>query len=96
MDRNNSLPPVLMPLLLSMLLASCRASLPPIEPPSVQPPQRPPLPQEGRQPPIPSICSPTCSAGLTLERESWRASLMNAAPPAPSASAGQARPSPEN
>lgn len=86
MDRNNSLLRGLTPLLLSMLLASCKASLPPIAPPSVQPPQRPPLPQEGRQPPIPSICSPTCSAGLTRERENWRASLMNEAQRAQSAS----------
>jgi hypothetical protein len=55
-------------------------------PPSVQPPQRPPLPREGRRPPITSICSPTCSAGLRRERENWRASLVNAAPPALSAS----------
>jgi len=52
----------------------------------MQPAQRPPLPAEGRQPKPPSICSPTCSAGLTLERESWRESLMNVAPRAPSAS----------
>ena len=95
MDRNKSLPPVLMPLLLLTLLAGCKTSLPPIAPPSVQPPQRPPLPQEGRQPPTPSLCSPTCSAGLMRERENWRASLMNAAPLARPANAGLARPSPD-
>ena len=86
MVRNNSLRLRLTPLLLSTLLTSCTPSLPPIVPPSVQPAQRPPLPPEGRQPPTPSICSPTCSAGLTRERENWRASLMTAAPLAPSAS----------
>ncbi|CAA2107604.1 hypothetical protein VVAX_04316 [Variovorax paradoxus] len=83
----NRLPlPVLMLIALGMLLASCSSNSPPIAPPSVQPAQRPPLPPEGRQPPTPSICLPTCSAALTLERERWRESLMNAGPPAPSAS----------
>lgn len=31
----------------------------------------PPLPAEARQPAIPSECLPTCSKGLTVERESW-------------------------
>ena len=31
-----------------------------------------PLPPEARQPPAPPWCSPTCSHGLTRERESWR------------------------
>lgn len=84
---NNKLPlPVLMLMGLLLLVTGCATSSPPIAPPSVQPAQRPPLPKEGRQPPTPSICSPTCSAGLMLERENWRASLMNAAPLAPSAS----------
>lgn len=58
--------------------------------------QRPPLSAEARQPPTPSICSPTCSAGLTRERENWRESLMNAAPPARPASAGLLPLSPDN
>ncbi|SEF19480.1 hypothetical protein SAMN03159371_00153 [Variovorax sp. NFACC28] len=94
---NNRLPVrATMLLTLSVLLASCVTSSPPIAPPSVQPPQRPPLPPEGRQPPIPSICSPTCSAGLTRERENWRQSLTNAVPLAPSVSAGPEPLSPEN
>ena len=32
----------------------------------------PDLPNEARQPPAPQWCSPTCSSGLTKERESWR------------------------
>lgn len=85
---NKKLPDtVLLLIALALLNVGCANSLPPIAPPSVQPPQRPPLPVEGRQPPIPSICSPTCSDGLTRERESWRESLINAAPPAPSVNA---------
>ena len=81
---NNKLPlPVMLLLPLLLVSAGCATNSPPIAPPSVQPPQCPPLPLEGRQPPTPSICSPTCSAGLMLERESWRASLMNAAQQAP-------------
>lgn len=84
---NNKLPrPVPLLIVLVLLSAGCATRLPPIAPPSVQPAQRPPLPKEGRQPPIPSICLPTCSDGLTRARENWRASLTNAAPPAPSAS----------
>lgn len=58
---------------------------PPIAPPSMQPAQ--PAAAEGtRQPPIPSICLPTCSDGLTRVRENWRSLLINAVPPVPSAS----------
>ncbi len=32
----------------------------------------PPLPTEARQGPLPSICSPTCSAGLATELKSLR------------------------
>lgn len=42
--------------------------------PSPQPvpaPTIPPLPPEARQPPAPAWCSPSCSRGLTAERESW-------------------------
>lgn len=82
----------LMLLPLVLLSAGCASNWPPSVPPSVQPAQRPRLPQEGRQPPTPSICSPTCSAGLERELENWRASLMNAAPPARSASEAQTPP----
>lgn len=33
-------------------------------------PEIPPLPTEARQEPMPSICSPTCSAGLATELRS--------------------------
>lgn len=87
MANNKSPRTALLLIVLALLSAGCATKSPPIAPPSVQPAQRPPLPKEARQPPTPSICLPTCSDGLTLERGNWRASLMNAAPPAPSASA---------
>ncbi|CAB3715370.1 hypothetical protein DFP87_1274 [Achromobacter marplatensis] len=37
-----------------------------------QSPAIPPLPTEARQEPLPSICSPTCSAGLATELQSLR------------------------
>ncbi|ADU36240.1 hypothetical protein Varpa_2032 [Variovorax paradoxus EPS] len=87
---------VLMLLPLQMLSAGCAHNSQPSVPQSVQPAQRPPLPKEGRQPPTPSICLPTCSAGLTLERENWRGSLMKGVPPAPPVSGTPTRPSPNN
>lgn len=74
---------------LVMLLTGCAAnsggsSLPP----GVQQAQIPPLPLAARQPALdqmPSICSQGCSQGLTQLRESWRARLIEAAPPASSA-----------
>ncbi len=86
MANNKSPLPALTLIALLTLSAGCASNSIPSAPPSVQPARRPPLPLEGRQPPIPSICSPTCSAGLTREREIWRESLTNAAPPAPPAS----------
>ena len=72
MHRNNA--PLLKLLLLGlMLLASGCATKPESSlPPSVAPARIPPLPLEARQPPAPQWCSPTCSHGLMLERESWR------------------------
>ncbi len=63
-----------MPMLLAlMLLASGCTTTPAGSPqPSVAPPRIPPLAPEARQQPAPQWCSPTCSAGLTRERESWR------------------------
>ncbi len=55
---------------LMLLLASCVSELPTWSPP-VEPAAIPPLPAEARQPAIPSECLPTCSKGLTVERESW-------------------------
>jgi hypothetical protein len=60
-------------LLAPMLLASgCSTTPPSSPPPSVAPARIPPLSPEARQPPAPPWCSPTCSHGLMLERESWR------------------------
>jgi hypothetical protein len=65
---------LLMPVLLTlMLLASGCTTQPQISrPPSVAPARIPQLPIEAKQPPAPQWCSPTCSHGLMLERESWR------------------------
>ncbi|KVN36836.1 hypothetical protein WJ63_35180 [Burkholderia pyrrocinia] len=65
----------LMPLLLLLLLTACASK----SPYSSSVPAIPPLPPEARQPATPSICLPTCSAGLTRERESWQESLTNVA-----------------
>lgn len=63
---------------LMLLLTGCASELPSWSPP-VTAPAIPPLPQLARQPPIPSACLPTCSAALTVERESW---LSTPIPPA--------------
>lgn len=68
-------------LALALLLAACTTPLP------VEPPRRPPLPALAKQPPLPPWCSPTCSDGLTAERESWLQRLTLPAPPASPASA---------
>ncbi len=65
-------------LLTPMLLASgCAVTPASSPPPSVAPARIPPLSPEARQPPAPPWCSPTCSHGLMLERESWQ-KLMTA------------------
>ncbi|AWD90836.1 Rz-like spanin [Burkholderia phage vB_BmuP_KL4] len=73
--------PMLLPLLL--LLTACASK----SPRSSSAPTIQPLRPEARQPATPSICSPTCSAGLTKLRESWRNTLTVPASPASSASA---------
>ncbi|AJY21546.1 putative gp23 [Burkholderia ambifaria AMMD] len=75
-------------LLLPMaLLTACASKSPHSSPTSDVPALRP----EARQPATPSICSPTCSAGLTKLRESWQRSLTSAVLPAGSASAATTR-----
>ena len=69
-----STPRSLMPLLLALLLTACAQTATVIAPPP-EPPRIPALPPQARQPAMPSICSPTCSRGLTLQRESWRKRL---------------------
>lgn len=81
MPRDSSPRRALTLLLLTVLLTSCAV---PVTPPSVAPAAVPALPPQARQTLLvtPSECLPTCSAGLTRERECWRKSLMNEAPPA--------------
>uniref|UniRef100_UPI0011B1CA7D holin n=1 Tax=unclassified Variovorax TaxID=663243 RepID=UPI0011B1CA7D len=62
---------MLMLIALALPLAKCSSISPPIAPPSVQPDQRPQFPKEGRQSPIPLICSPTCSA-MEIPQGGWR------------------------
>ena len=63
---------MLMLLLLALLLPACASNLPTT---ASVPAAIPPLPGEARQPKTPSFCYPTCSQGLTRERESWQSSL---------------------
>lgn len=62
---------VLTLLVLTLWLAACSTVSPPLSPLPVPPPAIPPLPAQARQPATPSICSPSCSAGLMKLRESW-------------------------
>ncbi len=82
MLRKNVIRHALMLLLPMVLLTGCASrsprSLPTLDVPALRP--------EARQPATPSICLPTCSAGLTSARESWRRSLTSEASPASSAS----------
>lgn len=61
-------PWLLTPLLPALLLTACQTALPPLSPPPVAAPAIPPLPREALLQPKPSICSPSCSAGLTKLR----------------------------
>ncbi|MBB2918191.1 hypothetical protein FHX60_002595 [Cupriavidus alkaliphilus] len=70
LHRKNVTGPWLMLAPLGLLLSSCAGELPSL-PQLPAPPAIPPLPPEARQPEIPSMCLPTCSAGLMRERESW-------------------------
>lgn len=81
---------------LVLLNVGCANSLPPTAPPSAQPPQRPRLPAEARQPKPPSICLPTCSAGVERLFVSWGSSLTLPTAPAPSASGTPTPQSPED
>lgn len=68
------------------LVTGCNATLPPSNP---APLHVPALPSEARPSLIlvPSICSLTCTAGLTTLRETSRATLTSFESPAPAASA---------
>lgn len=74
MLRKNVIRQLLMLLLPVLLLTGCAGKSPHSSPTSGVPALRP----EARQPATPSICLPTCSAGLTSVRENWRRSLMSA------------------
>ena len=57
--------------------------------PPPEPPRIPVLPPQARQQELPSICSQSCSAGLTKLRESWRKRLTSPTPQDSPASALQ-------
>lgn len=80
--------------LLPMLLATGCASKSPNSWPQPKPVQRPALPEQARQVPVnqmPSICSPSCTAGLTKLREQSLQSLTTPASVASPASAPTTR-----
>ncbi len=72
MLRSNERLPTALLLGLMLLASGCTTKPTSSLPPSVAPARIPPLPLEARQPDAPPWCSPTCSHGLMLERESWR------------------------
>ncbi|QJD55078.1 putative phosphodiesterase [Pseudomonas phage MR15] len=75
-DKNRPLR-LLMLLSLTLLATGCASKLESWQPRQVVCPAIPELPNEARQPPAPPWCSPTCSAGLTRERESWQRLMTN-------------------
>ena len=79
MPRNKPLPRLLMLLSLVMSATGCA----PTQTRWLAPQQAeiPPLPSEARQEPQPSICSPTCSAALSIELKRLRA--LQTAPASP-------------
>ncbi len=70
MPRNRPLPRLLMLLTLVMSATGCVPA--PTRWLAPQLPEIPPLPTEARQEPLPSICSPTCSAALSIELKRLR------------------------
>lgn len=68
-DKNRPLR-LLMLLSLTLLATGCASKPESWQPPPVAPPSIPALPNEAKQPTAPPWCSPSCSAGLTRERES--------------------------
>ncbi len=72
MLRNNKRLPTALLLGLMLLASGCATKPESSLPPSVVPARIPPLRLEAMQPAAPPWCSPTCSHGLTLERENWR------------------------
>ena len=71
MPRNKPLLRLLMSLVFVLSLVGCAPAQTRWLAP--QSPMTPPLPTEARQEPLPSICSPTCSAALSIELKRLRA-----------------------
>jgi len=66
---------------LALLVSGCASMSRPSQPPSVvEAAKIPPLPKQARQPKPPSICLPTCSAGLTTLRTELLDSLTKPTP----------------
>ncbi len=86
--QNKLLSPVLMLALLVLLLSACAHELINSSP-QVAPPAIPPLPAQARVSLVetPSMCSSTCSAGLTALRESLANMLTTSRLPGSPASA---------
>ena len=74
MDRNNWMLRGAMLTALVLSATGCAQTSTVIAPPP-EPPRIPALPEQAKQPPLPSMCSPTCSAGLTKLRGSWQQRL---------------------
>ena len=64
--------------LLTLLISACSTPQPLVVPVDNRP-VIPPLSAAASEPPPPSICSPTCLAGLTRLRETLRTTLMPSA-----------------
>ena len=73
--------------LLSVLLLGCNTPPTPLQPKPVAGVKPSPLATHARQPETPSECLPTCLDALTVERESWRTLLTDAALPGAPANA---------
>ncbi len=78
--------------LVAFLLAGCAKQLQPLPPPPSQGVRLTPLPSSARQPTPPPECLPTCTAGLTRERDSSRELLTNATSPAAPVSGSPMKP----
>lgn len=75
---------MLLALLLWLVFSLIGCAQPPTRP--VKPPAIPDLPAEALQPPPPTWCQPTCSAGLTRYYESWLLRMTKPASPVKPAS----------
>lgn len=91
-QQNKLLSRVLMLALLALLLTGCVHELTSSSPP-VAPPAIPPLPAQARVSLVetPSMCSSTCSAGLTSLRDSLANMPTTSKPPGSPASAATTR-----